>query len=94
MSINVHPESDGKISVLPNPVSISAVFQISYVSSVESQAAIRIVDITGKTINRLETELLAGENRISLKAPGVPGIYSVQLQNRTGEVRALKLVVQ
>ncbi len=94
ISFQIQALSKGNISILPNPVSLSGDFQISYYSSEESQAVIRVVDITGKTIDVVDRDLSVGENQISMEAPGVPGIYSVQVQNKTGERRTLKLVVQ
>lgn len=85
----VQPETE--INVYPTPANNFAYIDlnVSYMASAE----IFVVDLTGKTVKNINTELIEGKNKIKLDICDLPnGIYFVNLQDQSGKKISQKMI--
>ncbi len=78
------------LKLTPNPVSAKQQFNISLPSA--WQGTVTLMDVSGKTL--LQKTYSGQQNKLSLEAPSIPGIYFLQQQNSTGNTHIAKLLVQ
>lgn len=92
-SVNDLPQSNGGLSVSPNPASATAV--ISWVSSIEQDCRIALCDITGREMMVLHDGMLpVGERKWDVDVSGLEGgIYFIRANSGDG-VKTLKLIVK
>jgi len=82
----------GAISLAPNPTRNSIVVQTS--SAFEETAAITIVDMTGRIVENLNTDLIKGLNTINLDLSDLDtGLYLFSIKTKDG-IRVEKFVKQ
>jgi len=80
------------LSVFPNPA--SSVINLDVSSPQATNANLRIVDMTGRTVRQLTTSLGAGEQRVELPVDGLPvGTYLLRLEADSGYTATAKFTV-
>jgi hypothetical protein len=78
------------ISVQPNPVNSSA--SVKFVSENSGSYTVQIIDVIGKVVNSFNTEVVEGNNSVTIETNNVPaGIYFVNITD--GKVSATQKFV-
>jgi Secretion system C-terminal sorting domain/Fibronectin type III domain len=81
-----------KLIVAPNPN--NGRFRLNYEAAIGELADIDIVDVTGKVVHREKTQLLTGENNITLQNILTQGMYWVRLKTPTFYITERVIVVK
>ena len=81
-----------RMDAFPNPA--SDVVNLNVASTGNANAAVRIVDLTGRTVRHLTVSLATGEQRLSIPVADLPvGTYLVRLDADTGFAATAKFTV-
>ena len=88
---NIIPEVE-TLSVFPNPASDVVNLEIGMPAA--SDAAIRVYDLTGRTVSTMQVNLAAGEQRLALPVGSLPvGTYLLRLDANSGYAATAKFTV-
>jgi hypothetical protein len=93
-SVPVTEQATGhSLAITPNPVGIAGTMFLNFDSKTGNTISVSCFDATGKSIWRKTVPVNAGENRISLNAPRLPGIYTLVVSGLDGGIKTVQMVV-
>jgi hypothetical protein len=79
------------INLSPNPVADKTVLTIS--SAKADKIDIKVIDFTGKVVNKQMMNLIAGNNTIDIDIATMPsGVYVIAVKNAEGEIKLMRLM--
>ena len=81
------------MSVFPNPAIQGSEINIQYSAPTETQAKIKVYDVSGKIVSQLNINIDSGENVINMQAPENAGLYICRMIFQNGSLLQTKLIV-
>ena len=93
-SVAVTEQTSGhSLAITPNPVGVAGTMFLNFDAKTGNTLSVSCFDAEGKSIWRKTVPVHAGENRISLNAPRLPGVYSVVVSDAHGLIKIVRTVV-
>ena len=93
-SVPVTEQTAGNsLAITPNPVGVAGTMFLNFDSKTGNTVSVSCFDAAGKSIWQKTVPVHAGENRISLNAPRLPGAYTVVVSGLDGGIKTIRTVV-
>ena len=85
--------SANSLTLTPNPVGADGAMYLTLDAKTGNTVSVSCFDAAGKSIWQKTVPVHAGENRISLNAPRLPGAYSVVVSDARGVIKTGQIIV-